>query len=154
MEERLPPTPAPGSLPRTEQFSDINAVAHLVLVERGERRELPVDRRCAEMRLDQGQHRQDAVATRGWQPQPGDELADVLEPHLSPVETLGGQELPVVLQVVRVGADGVRRPLDVGQIREEPFDRLDRDVVVAEHRPRLDPTRRCCHPLNLHRSST
>ncbi len=78
MEERLPSTPVPGSPPRREQLSDVDAVSYLVLVERGERRELPVDRRCAEMWLDRGQHSHGAVATRRWQPQPGDELADVL----------------------------------------------------------------------------
>jgi hypothetical protein len=36
---------------------------------------------------------------------------------------------------VGIGLDRVRGPLDIGQISQVTLDRLDRDVVAAQHRP-------------------
>src|SRR5664280_1221306 len=52
-----------------------------------------------------------------------------------------------------VGLDGVRGPFDVTQVGQEPFDRFDRDVVVAQDGPRLHPRSGHRHPLNMHCSS-
>jgi hypothetical protein len=53
---------------------------------------------------------------------------------------------------MRVRLDRVRGPLDVGQVRQIPLDRLHR-TVVTQHRPRLAPRRGQQHTLNKHRSS-
>jgi hypothetical protein len=44
MQERLPPAPATWHLPSGQQLPDIHALPHLMLIERGQRRQLPVDR--------------------------------------------------------------------------------------------------------------
>jgi hypothetical protein len=53
---------------------------------------------------------------------------------------------------MRVRLDRVRGPLDVGQVRQIPLDRLHR-TVVTKHRPRLAPPVGRQHPLNVHHSS-
>jgi hypothetical protein len=45
MQEGLPPAPAIWHLPGGQQLPDIHAMPHLMLIERGQRRQLPVDRR-------------------------------------------------------------------------------------------------------------
>jgi len=153
VQERPPPAAAAGQLPGAQQLADIHAVAGLMPIERGQRRQLPIDRDCTDMRVHRRQYRHRAVSARRRQPQPGHVLADVLQPHLPPIQTAVGQEDPVVLQVVRVGLDGVRGPVDVAEIGEVPLDRLDRGVVVAQDGPRLHRRGGHCHPLNVHRSS-
>jgi hypothetical protein len=62
------------------------------------------------------------------------------------------EEDPVVLEVVGVGLDRIRRPIDIGQIRQIPLDRLDRAVLVQDG-PRVHTRVGHRHPLHLHRSS-
>ena len=47
----------------------------------------------------------------------GDEVADVLQPGVAPVQVPEAEELPVVLEIMRVRLHRVRRPADVGEIR-------------------------------------
>src|SRR6266446_7057898 len=72
-------------------------------------------------------------------PQPGDELADVLKPGLTPVERTEADELPVILEIVGIGLHRVRRPADIGEIGQEPVNRADRHVIIPENRPRPCP---------------
>ncbi len=111
---------------------------HLEEIERGQRRQLPADRGRAHMRLHRRQHRHRAGPARRGQAQPGHELADVLQPHLAPVELPLPGEDPVILQVMGISLDRVRGPLDRGQVGQVPLDRLDRCVVVAQDGPRLN----------------
>ena len=50
------------------------------------------------------------VAGLQRQPQPRDELADIVEPHRAPVQPALSEETEPVLQIVRVGLDRVRQP--------------------------------------------
>jgi hypothetical protein len=54
---------------------------------------------------------------------------------------------------MRIGLDGVRRTPDRRQERQEPLDRLHRNVILAEQGPRLDSHARHEHPLHPHRTS-
>ena len=58
--------------------------------------------------------------------------------HRPPVTAVTVQIREPVLQIVGVGLDRVRRLLDRRQIRQEPLHRLDRQLIVTEHRPRLE----------------
>ena len=154
VQERAPRRPAPpGRLPAGQQLAQVDAVAGGVLVERADRRQLPVHRRRAAVRRHRGQHRDPPVPGRRGQPQPGHELADVLQPDLAPVQPAAGEEHEPVLQIMGVGLDRVRRAVDVGEEREVALDRLDRHPVRAEHRPRSMPRTGQHHLSNEHRTS-
>ncbi len=60
----------------------------------------------------------------------------------------------VILQVMGVRTDGVRRPLDRGQVGQALLHRPDRDPVITQDGPRLHPRTGYRHPPNLHRSAT
>jgi len=83
--------------------------------------------------------------------QPRDELADVLQPHLPPVQAPEDSELPEILEIVGIRLDRIRRPADIGQIGQEPLHRNDRHIVVPEHGPRQRPRTRDHHRLHEHR---
>ena len=120
----------PAGCQLRQQLAQVDAVPGGVLVERADRRQLPVHRRRAAVRLHRGQHRDPPVPGRRWQPQPGHELADVLQPDLPPVQPAAGEEHEPVLQIMGIRLDRVRRPLDIGQERQVPLDRLDRHPVL------------------------
>ena len=154
VQERFPSrAAATGRLPRPQQLSEVDAVARGVLVERAERGELPIDRRLAAVVLHRRQHRYRPVAQPGRAAQPGDELGNVLQSHLTPVQVLDAEEHEPVLQVVGVGLDRVGRPLDLGQVRQIPLDRSHRSAVLAQHRPRFHGTDRREHTLDEHQLS-
>jgi predicted kinase len=69
---------------------------------------------------------------------------------LEQVERLAGEVGAHFHEIVLL--DSKETALDVGQVRQIPFDRPDR-ATVAEHRPRLTPRAGRRHPLNKHRSS-
>jgi hypothetical protein len=71
----------------------------------------------------------------GWQPEPGDVAAQVLEPDLPPVEAAPLQVGEEVTQVLRVGTHSVRRPLHRRQMGQERLDRLHDTVLAVEHGP-------------------
>ena len=110
-----------------QQLAEIDAVAGRVLVERADRRQFPVHRRPAAVMLHRRQHRHlrrpgrpaAAAARRRTRRRPP------AAPRASPAPA--AQEDEPVLQVMRVRLDRVRRPLDVGQVRQIPLDRLHRD---------------------------
>jgi hypothetical protein len=154
VQERPPRRPAPtGRLPTRQQLTQINTVASGVLVERADRRQLPVHRRSAAVRPHRGQHRDLALSRRRGQPQPGHELTNVLQPDLPPVQRPPVEEHEPVLQIMGIRLDRVRRPIDIGQERQVALDRLDRNPIETEHSPRSTPRRRHHHLLNEHRTS-
>lgn len=103
VQERLPrAAPPPRGLPGDQQFTEVDAVPGRMLVERGERRELPVHGRLRAVRFHRGQDRDAAVAHPGRSPQPGHELAEILQPRLPPVQPVLVQEAEVVLEDVGV----------------------------------------------------
>ena len=150
VQERLPAAP-PAGPPRGQQVTDLGAVAGLVRIERAHRRELAVHRRGADLGRRRRQHRDLARPARRGKLQPGDELADVLQPGLAPVQAPEADELPVILEIVGVRLHRVRRPADIGEIGQEPVDRDDRHVVVPQHRPRSRPRTRDHHRMHEHR---
>jgi hypothetical protein len=79
---------------------------------------------------------------------------DCVVRDVPPVQSAERQERPVVLQVVGVGINGVRGPLDVGQVGQVPLDRSSRNVIIAQNRPGLHASGRHRHPLHEHRFST
>ena len=72
-------------MPR-RQVLDPCAVTGLVRIERADGRELAVCRRDADMRCCGRQYSDRIRPARRAKLQPGDELADVLQPGLAPVE--------------------------------------------------------------------
>ena len=150
VQERLPPAP-PAGPPRGQQVADPGAVTGLMGIERADRRELAVHRRDADLRRRRRQHRDRARPARRGKLQPGDELADVLQPGLAPVQAPEADEAPVILEVVGIGLHRVRRPADIGEIGQEPVDRDDRHVVVPQHRPRSCPRTGDHHRMHDHR---
>ena len=153
VEERLPARPPPGGLQLGDQVTEVDPVPCMERVEPADRRQLPVDRDGRAVMLCRGQHGHPARAARRRQPQPGDELAEILQPDLAPVQAPHIKEAEPVLQVVGVGLDGVRRPLDIGQVSQVALDRLYRAALVAEDRPGLKRRDGHHHPLNKHRTS-
>jgi hypothetical protein len=151
VQERLPAAAPAAGLPGGEQLPDDDTMPGVVGVERRQRRQLAIHRRRAHVRLDGRQHRNHAVPARLRQRQPGHELADVLQPRLPPVQPPAGKEDPEILQVMGVGLDRVRGPLDVGQVGQVPLHWPDRDVVVPDDGPRLCPRAGHRHALNMHR---
>jgi len=150
MQERLPPAPPARQLPGRQQLPDISTVPRLMGVERRQRRQLPVDRRGGHLRGGRRQHRHQPGPARWRQRQPGHVLAEILQPGLPPVQAPPAQEGEKVLQVMGVSLDRVRRPPDGRQVGQIPLDRLDRDVVIPQDRPRLRPRGRHRHSLNMH----
>jgi hypothetical protein len=71
------------------------------------------------------------------QPQPRHEPADVLEADLAPVQAAAVQEGEVVLQIMGISPDRVRRPLNVSQVSQVALDRGNGEIVVPQNRPRL-----------------
>ena len=107
-------------------------------VERGQRRQLPVHRRRADVRAHRRQHRHLPPRPAGGRPaRPRTRPDPPAAPPASPTRRTPGT--PVVLQVMGVGLDRVRGSLDVGQVGQVSLDRPDRDVVIAQNRPRLRP---------------
>ena len=150
VQERLPPS-SPAGPPRGQQVAHLSAVAGLVRIERAHRGELAVHRRGRHLGCRGRQHRDLARPARRGKLQPGDELPDVLQPGLAPVQAPEADELPVILEIERVGLDRVRRPADVGEIGQEPVDRDDRHIVVPQHRPRSGPRAGNRHRMHEHR---
>ena len=153
VQERLPPAPASSRAPGDQQLSQVHTVPGRVLIERRQRRQLPVHRHHRHVMLHRRQHQHPPVPGSRREPQPGDELADVLQPHLAPVQATAAQEGEVVLQIVGIGLDRVRGAFDISEIGQIPLDRSDRDIVVPQHRPRLKRRGGRQHPLNKHGSS-
>jgi hypothetical protein len=97
MQEWLPAAP-PAGPPHGQQVPGVGdgTVAGLVRIERANRRELAVHRRRTDMRRRGLQHRDPAGPPRRGKLQPRDELPDVLQPGLTPVQGTEAQELPVI----------------------------------------------------------
>src|SRR5439155_16025581 len=95
VEKRLPAAP-PAGPPHGQQVADPRSVACLVRVERADGRELAVHRRGTDMPRRGRQYRDFARPARRGKLQPGDELADVLQPGLAPVQGTEAEELPVI----------------------------------------------------------
>ena len=135
VQERLPPAP-PARRPRGQQFTHIDALTGLMGVERGQRRQLAVERGRTHVRPRRRQQRHPAVPRRRGQPQPGNELAEILQPNLTPVQATKVQKGPIVAQVMGIRLDRVRGPLDTTQIGQESLNRPDRGTVLTENGPR------------------
>jgi len=142
-----------GRLPGIQQVTEADAMAGSVLIEGADRGQFPVHGRLAAMTIDRRQHRDRAGSRERRQPQPGDELADILEPYLAPIQPADAEEGEPVLQVVGVRLHRVRRPLDVAQVGQVSLDRLHRRGVVAQHRPRLKRRGGQHYSSNKHRTS-
>ena len=154
VQERAPRRPAPpGRLPARQELTEIDTVAGGVLVERADRGQLPVHRRRPAVRHHRRQHRHPPVPGRRGQPQPGHELAGVLQPDLPPVQPAAGEEHEPVLQIMGIGLDRVRGPVDIGEERQVALNRFDRHPVRTEHRPRPMPRTGQHHLRNEHRTS-
>jgi hypothetical protein len=154
MQERLPArAPGPDRPKLGDQIAEIHAVAGVERIQPADRRQLPVDRGQAAVVPGQRQQRDPAVTPGRRQTQPGDELAQILQPDLVPVQGPHIEEIEPVLQVVGVGLDRVRRPLDIGEIGQVALDRLYRPASVAQDRPGLKRRDGHQHPLHKHRTS-
>ena len=77
--------PAAAGLPGSQQLADVGAIPCLVSVKGSQRCQLPVHRRRAHVRFHRRQHRHRAISPSWRQRQPGHVLAQVLQPHHSPV---------------------------------------------------------------------
>ena len=150
VQERFPAAPAPDP-PRGQQVTDLSAVTCLMRIERAHCGELAVHGRHADLGHRRRQHRDRTGPARRGKLQPRDELPDVLQPGLAPVQGTEADEGPVILQIVGVCLDRVRRPADVGEIGQEPVHRDDRHVVVPEHGPRSGPRAGDHHRMHEHR---
>jgi hypothetical protein len=84
-------------------------------IERTDPRELAVHRRGTDMRHRGQQHHGLARSARQGKLQPGDELP-TSSSLASPVQAPRAQELPVILEIVRVRLHRVQRPADVSEI--------------------------------------
>lgn len=111
---------------------ELLTVALVVLIEPNHRRQRPVDRPPAPALLTADQHHH----VGGGPAHPRHELAQRLDRRRIPLEFARGQERPIQLQIMRVGAHRVRRPLKMRQPRQIPLDRLDNQPVAAHQRPR------------------
>ena len=137
VQERPPRRPPPpGRLPARQQLAQVDAVAGGVLVERADRRQLPVHRRRAACGATDG-----STATRPSRAGGGSRSQATNSPTSSSrtsrqSSAAAGEEHEPVLQIMRVGLDRVRRAVDIGQERQVALDRLDRHPVRTEHRPR------------------
>ena len=108
--QQRPPRSAacPASLPGRQQITKIHAVALMELVERRDRRQLPVHRRLRAATLHRRQRGDVTRPRRRGQPQPRHEPAHVLQPHPRPLQPALIEELEPVPQIVRIGLDRVR----------------------------------------------
>ena len=150
VQERLPARPAARS-PRGQQVAHPGTVAGLMGIERADGRELAVHRRDADFGRHGRQYRDLAGPARRGKLQPGDELPDVLQPGLAPVQAAEADEGPVILKIVSVGLHRVRRPADVSEIGQEPVHRDDRHVIIPQDRPRSRPRTGDHHRMQEHR---
>jgi len=73
------------------------------------------------------------------------------EAGIPPVQPAQADEVPVVLQVVGLCLDRVRRPANVSQVGQEPVNRDDQHAVVGEHCLRQRPRTGDHHRLHEHR---
>ena len=121
-----------------QHLRDLYAVTGMEIVEAEHRGEHPIDRRRSSGRSAGGEH--DHVV--GRLAQPARELTDLLQRHAIPRDARRPQKHEVRLQIHRVSAHRVRRPLDMRQPRQEALDRHERAMVIADHRRRLPPRRR------------
>ena len=144
------PAPAARS-PRGQQVAHPGTVAGLMGIERADGRELAVHRRDADFGRHGRQYRDLTGPARRGKLQPGDELPDVLQPGLAPVQAAEADEGPVILKIVSVGLHRVRRPADVSQIGQEPVHRDDRHVIIPQDRPRSRPRTGDHHRMQEHR---
>ena len=108
--QQRPPRPAtcPAPPPGRQQIPKIHPVALMKLIERRDRRQLPVHRRLRTHRLDRRQRLDVARPRRRRKPQPRHEPAHVLQPHPRPHQPALVEELEPVPQIVRIGLDRVR----------------------------------------------
>ena len=137
--------------PRGQQVAHPGTVAGLMGIERADGRELAVHRRDADFGRHGRQYRDLTGPPRRGKLQPGDELPDVLQPGLAPVQAAKADEGPVILKIVSVGLHRVRRPADVSQIGQEPVHRDDRHVIIPQDRPRSSPRTGDHHRMQEHR---
>ena len=91
VQERLPAAP-PAGPPRGQQVADPGAVAGLVRIERAHRGELAVHRRGGDLGVADGSTATSPAPARRRKLQPDDELADVLQPGLAPVQAAEAEE--------------------------------------------------------------
>ena len=137
MQERPPASACTPDLPPSQQLTDRDTAPRGVSVERADRRKFAVHSRFRAMMSHRRQHRDPSIASLQRQPQPGDELTHIIEPHQPPVQPTIGEKDEPVLQIVRIRLDRVRSAFDIGQIRQIPLNRFNRRVVSAENGPRL-----------------
>jgi hypothetical protein len=84
-------------------------------IEHAHRGELAVHRRDTDLSDRRRQHRDLARPSRRGKLQPGDELADVLQPGFAPVQAPEPEKPPQIFHVVGIGLHRVRRPADIGE---------------------------------------
>ena len=153
VQERFPAPTPPRRRHRGQQLPDVHPVSGLIGVERRQRRQLPVDRRRADLWTYPWQHRHRPGPPIRGESKPSHILPKVFQTYQTPVQTSAGQEHPEVLEVMGVRLDGVRGSFDLAQVGQEPLDRLDRDVVGAQDGPGLHLRSGHRHSLNMHSSS-
>ena len=142
MQER-PVAPPARARVINQRRRELKAIALVVLVKPGHGAQGPIHRPPPPAGIAAREH--DHVLRR--RAQPSGELPQRLYRRPVPGQPPGRQERPVQLQIVRIRAHCVRRPLDVRQPRQVALHRLNRQTIGTDQRPRL-------HPGDRHRDPT
>jgi hypothetical protein len=142
MQERLVRRCRPAAPARRghgdQQPRQLDTVAGMKPTERRQRRELTIHAGRRTVMRDRRQHRDRPVTSLRRQPQPRHEPRDILQRHRPPITAATSQIQEPVLQIMGVSLDRVRRLLDRRQLRQKPLHRWDRQLIITEHRPRLE----------------
>ncbi len=125
----------------------MHTISGVVVVEREQRGQMPVDRGRASSPTALAED--DDVLRRG--PEPGHESGDVIHLGFVPPRLDVSQKLQPELEAGRVGPERGRRAVECLKVSQVCLDRRDRIEVSAEHSPGLGPVRHR-HTLHSHRA--